>query len=314
MAIDGFDYQNFAQVLASQVGELLPAEFNEEQRIYVTNTVMNFSLLAGEALCKDADLKFNADQAMLVTQLIAEWSFHKSVDVIRAQIPAEQWDAIMQKIAFTIFEIAKQSILKGLPQEQILQIVEEQVKKSYLEVLSELKQNNVIDDELLNKASSISNIDEMMSKIQEETANAQTTGQNPDYKVLKLASVAVVLKQISQGKALKILNKFSPEDAKAVIQYMEMPDLEDKIDKQIAAKCFEEIKTALPEPKTINPDKILNRLRNVIITKDKVKTETLLKKERPKVKQLIKTAMEGGFLEVPGRVASVISDYIEEAK
>ncbi len=314
MAIEGFDYQNFSQVLASQVGELLPADFSEDQKNYVANTVMNFSLLAGEALSKDADLKFNADQAMLVTQLIAEWSFHKSVDVIKSQIPPDQWDAIMQKIAFTIFEVAKQSIQKGLPQEQVLQLVEEQVKKSYVESLNELKQNNIIDDELLNKASSISNIDEMMAKIQDEAANPQASGQNPDYKILKLASVAVVLRQISQGKALKILNKFSPEDAKAIMQYMEMPDLEDKIDKQIAAKCFEEIKTVLPEPKSINSDKILNRLRNVIIAKDKIRTETLLRRERPKVKYLVKTALEGGFLEIPGRVVSVISDYIEENK
>ncbi|HNW25925.1 MAG TPA: hypothetical protein PLG15_00785 [Candidatus Gastranaerophilaceae bacterium] len=314
MAIEGFDYQNFAQVLASQVGELLPADFSQEQKNYVTNTVMNFSLLAGEALYKDNDLKFNADQAMLVTQLIAEWSFHKSVDLIRAQLPAEHWDAIMQKIAFTIFEIAKQSIQQGMQQDQILQIVEEQVRKTYSEMLNELKQNNIINDELLDKASSISNIDEMMSKIQEEKMNAQASGQNPDYKILKLASVAIVLKQISQGRALKILNKFSPEDAKAIMQYMEMPDLEDKVDKQIAVKCFEEIKTILPEPKTVNPNKILNRLRSVIVQKDRVRTEILLRKERPQVRQLVKTAMEGGFLEVPARVVNVVSDYIEENK
>lgn len=314
MAIEGFDYQNFAQVLASQVGELLPAEFSEDQKNYVANTVMNFSLLAGEALYKDADLNFNADQAMLVTQLIAEWSFHKSVDLIKAGIPNEHWDNVMQKIAFTIFEIAKQSVSQGLPQDQILQIVEEQVRKTYSDILNELKSNNLIDDELLNKASSISNIDDMMSKIKEEQMNEQNSGHNPDYKVLKLASVALILTRISQNKALNILNKFSPEDAKAIIQYMEMPDLEEKIDKQIAAKCFDEIKTSLPEPKAINPDKALSRLRNAIVSKDRIKTETLLRKERTKVKQVIKTAIEGGFLEIPARVVTVISEYIESSK
>ena len=75
---------------------------------------------------------------------------------------------IMQKIAFTIFEIAKQTFKQVLPQDQILSIIEHHVKKSYLDAIQELKQKNLIDDALSEKASKQSNIDSMMQQMQEE--------------------------------------------------------------------------------------------------------------------------------------------------
>ena len=108
MATKDFDYENFAQNLAAQAQELVPPEFNDVQKQYVINTLGNFALLSGKALAEDPNLNFNAEQSITITQIIAEWSFHKSVDVIRSGIPQQYWDQIMQKIAYTIFEIAKQ--------------------------------------------------------------------------------------------------------------------------------------------------------------------------------------------------------------
>ena len=130
MAIEGFDYKGFAQNLAQQAFELIPPEFNENQRNYIANTLLNFSTIAGEALYNDDALGFNLDQAIMVTQIIAEWSFHKSVDLIRSGIPQQYWDPIMQKIAFTIFEIAKNAFKQNLPQDQCLQLIEHHVKKN----------------------------------------------------------------------------------------------------------------------------------------------------------------------------------------
>lgn len=65
----------------------------------------------------------------MITQIIAEWSFHKSVDLIRSGIPQQYWDPIMQKIAYTIFEIAKNAFHQGLPQDQCLQLIEHHVKR-----------------------------------------------------------------------------------------------------------------------------------------------------------------------------------------
>jgi len=320
LAIEGFDYQNFAQGLASQADELLPANFNEFEKKYVMTTILNFANLAGEALYNDTTLNLTVEQAMFVTQIIAEWSYHKSVDLIKSGIFSDYWDSVMQKVAFTIFEIAKKTVSQGLPQDQILQVVEHHVKKSYEDALQELKSNGIIDEAVYERATSQSNIDEMITQVQEEQAIAAqssdgTGGNAPssDSKILKLASVALLLKQVSQDKVQTILNKFNPQDAQAVIQYMQMTDLEQKVDKNIAMRCLQEIRMNLPEPKSINPNVILSKLRAVFDTRDRVKVENSLIKERPFVKNFIKSAYEGEYLEMPSKVASIIAQHLEES-
>lgn len=321
MAIEGFDYQAFANELSSQAGDLLPADFSDFQKNYVINTIKNFATLSGEAIYNDDKLKFNADQAMLLTQIIAEWSFHKSVDLIKANILPEYWDGVMQKIAFTIFEIAKQTISKGLDQEEILQIVEHHVKKSYQAALEELKERQLIDESSFEKAAHQSNIDEMMQKAQEEQAQmAMERGISPDQvnyqensKILKLASVALLLKQVSQDKVQTILNKFNPEDAQSVIQYMQMPDLEAKVDRNIAMKCLQEIKINLPEPKFVSPEKILAKMNSVFAKTTKAVVDTAIIKERPMVKDFVAKARDGECLPIPSKVANIIAQHLEES-
>ena len=146
MATKNFDYETFAQNLAAQAQELVPQDFNDNQKQYVINTLGNFAMLSGKAIAEDPALNFNEEQAVTITQIIAEWSFHKSVDLIRSGIPQQFWDPVMQKIAYTIFEIAKQTFSQGLPHEQILELIEHHVKKSYTEALTELKNKGAIDE------------------------------------------------------------------------------------------------------------------------------------------------------------------------
>lgn len=319
MPIEGFDYKTFANELSSQADELVPAGFQDFQKNYVINTIRNFSTLCGEAIYNDEKANFTAEQAMLITQIIAEWSFHKSVDIIKAGILPDYWDGIMQKIAFTIFEIGKQMISKGLPQDEILQIVEHHVKKSYQSVLEDLKERKIIDEAVFERAAHQSNIDDMMQQIQEEKAKLESEAQieNTDYKantkILKLASVALLLKQVSQDKVQTILNKFDTKDAQTIIQYMQMHDLEDKVDKNIAMKCLQEIKTNLPEPKHINPNKIISRMNKIFEKLPREKIENIILKERPNVKDFVAKAYEGEFLQTPSKVANIIVQHLEES-
>ena len=55
MTIQGFDYKGFAQNLASQAVGLVPAEFSQDEKNYITNTLLNFAILAGEALYQDQE-------------------------------------------------------------------------------------------------------------------------------------------------------------------------------------------------------------------------------------------------------------------
>ncbi len=339
MAIEGFDYKGFAQNLAQQSLELIPKDFNDNQRNYVANTLLNFSTIAGQALNDDTQLNFNLDQAMMITQIIAEWSFHKSVDLIRSGIPQQYWDPIMQKIAFTIFEIAKNAYHQGLPQEQCLQLIEHHVKKTYLDCIAELKDKNLIDEGLMEKAASQSNIDAMMQEqmqAQQEAQQAQaqmsegpqqaehspqkapsSSAQDPlsgDSKVFKLATLALLFQKMKQEKVQTILNKFNPDDANSVIKFMGMPDLGEKIDPSITMRCLEEIKTSIPTAhQDLTPSKIVNKIQNVSQYLDKSQLERVLRAERVKVKRFVFTALEGEYLEMPPKVANIIATHIEDS-
>ncbi len=222
MAIAGFDYKQFAQDLTEQAGQLVPPDFNENQKNYVANTLLSFASIAGEALDNDTESNFDAEQAIMITQIIAEWSFHKSVDLVRSGLPQQYWDPIMQKIAFTIFEVAKQAFKQNIPQDQMLQLIEHHVKKTYAEAVQELKDRDLIDEGLMDQAVNQSNIDSMMQQqAQDEIHEVQQAAQgtppmdmapmqeaapllpeNP--KVLKLATLALLFKQMKQDKVQSI--------------------------------------------------------------------------------------------------------------
>ena len=333
MAIQGFNYQEFAQNLTQQAVELVPKDFTDPEKQYVVNTLMNFSALAGEALYNDTESNFNAHEAMMITQIIAEWAFHKSVDLIRSKLPQEFWDPIMQKIAFTIFEIAKQTFRQGLPQEQILQLIEHHVKKTYLDAIAELKDKNLIDQGLMEQAAKQSNIDSMMQQMSEEQAAEeqqaqqqaapQPQGQAPaattpvqggsSPKVMKLATVALLFQKMKQEKVQTILNKFDPEDAQTVIKYMGMPDLESRVSVNTTLKCLNEIKTNLPKPQELSPSKIVLKLQKVTEGIERQQLEQMLKPERMKVKRLVFNALEGEFYEVAPKVANIIATHIQDS-
>lgn len=336
MSIEGFDYQGFAQSLAQQAQDLIPPDFDDNQRAYVANTLLNFSMVAGQALNDDTELGFNLDQAMMITQIIAEWSYHKSVDLVRSGIPPQYWDPVMQKIAFTIFEIAKNAFKQSLPQDQVLQLIEHHVKKTYLDCISELKQNNLIDDGLMEQAASQSNIDAMMQQqvqaeqVQQQEAmqggasmpvqvpNAHSAvasmpaGQNG--KVLKLATLALLFQQMKQDKVQTILNKFNTDDASSVIKFMGMPDLPEKVDPYIAMQCLQEIKTNLPTTaRALSPTKIVHKIQNISQYVERPQLEQMLKLERPKVKRFVFNALEGEYYEVAPKVANIIATHIEDS-
>lgn len=333
MAIEGFDYKGFAQNLAQQALGLIPPEFNDAQKNYVANTLLNFSTVAGQALYDDESLGFDLDQAMMITQIIAEWSYHKSVDLVRSGIPQQYWDPIMQKIAYTIFEIAKNSFHQGLPQDQCLQLIEHHVKKTWLDCIAELKDKNLIDEGLMEQAANQSNIDAMMQQ-QAAAAQAQQETdmmQQPEVgvsqqsmpveaplganaKVLKLATLAMLFRKMRQEKVQTILNKFSPDDAESVIRFMGMPDLESKVDTNTAMRCLQEIKTNLPSAsQTLTPSRIVSKIQNVSQYLDRSQLEQTLRMERIGVKKLVFNALEGEYYPISPKIANIIATHLEDS-
>ncbi len=333
MATKDFNYEEFAQNLAAQAQELVPQDFNDVQKQYVINTLGNFAMLSGQTLAQDPNLNFNAEQSITITQIIAEWSFHKSVDVIRSGIPQQYWDPIMQQIAYTIFEIAKQTFSQGLPHDKILELIEHHVKKKYAEAITELKNKGAIDEGLMEYAMSQSNMDRMAQEMQQQqeyggmpigadgslpplptAPTIPTEMPKVDSKVLKLATVAMLFKKLNQDKVQTILNKFDPQDAEAVIKYMRMPDLIDRVGGANALRALQEIKTTLPRNTQITPHKVILKLKKFGSKYSSKELDTILIRERMGVKRLVFNAIEGKFYDkMAPRVASIVATHLTDS-
>ena len=349
MPIEGFDYKGFAASMSEQAKELVPKELEDREKEYIVKTLGNFTLLAGEALYNDQQLNLNADQAVFITQIIAEWSFHKSIDLIHSGILPQYWDGIMQKIAFTIFEVAKQAVIRKIPQDQLLQAVEHHVIKVYNQSIEELQQKGIIDEETKNRAENQSNIDAMAQQAQAEQerqkqAQAQEAQQNAQdaeqrrqerqkqreqrrqakqanvsmpqgitNKQMKLMSLALVLKLMSQDKVMTILNKFDSNDSLAISQYMNMADLESHLDGDLVTDCLKEMKEYLPIKRKLTKENVLGDLLRIYREIPRERIEKIIKNERPLVKRFIAQAYDGEYSNLPLKVAGIVAQYIEES-
>lgn len=343
MAAKDFDYENFAQNLAAQAQELVPPEFSPDEKQYVINTLGNFSMMAGKALAEDKSLNFNAEVSTYITQIIAEWSFHKSVDVIRSGIPRQYWDTIMQKIAFTIFEVAKQAFAQNIPNEKIIELIEHHVNKTYIDAITELKNNGVIDEGLMEYAASQSNMNKMAEEMQQQAqaeaqgaANADTAAeegganlpqpvveggapakaQEPQTasKALKLATVAMLFNRMNQDRVQTFLDKFDENDAEDVIKYMKLPDLTKRVGVENAMRCLQEIKMNMPKSTDLAPMKVVKKIKNFASKYSNQELESILIKERIGVKRLVFTALEDKYYEaVPPKVASIVATHLQNS-
>lgn len=332
MAIEGFDYKEFAQMMASQAGELVPANFNEMQKNYVVKTLTNFTLLAGEAIYNDEKLNFNADQAVFVTQIIAEWSFHKSIDLVHSGIMPEHWDGVMQKIAFTIFEISKQAIQKNIPQDKTLQLIEHHVDKTYKEAIEDLEKRGIISNEISQRAATQSNIDDMAKQVQEqEEAAAQAQQQQQkatapttaypaanipsgESRDTKIKSIAMVLKLIDKERVDEVLAKFPEETAKEILSYINTPKLEAQVDINYALQCLEELEVVIPKKQKLSQRTMVYNMDKIFGQTEMEQIEQLVKPERPHIKRFISQAYEGEYYEpVPLKVAELLVKYIKDS-
>ena len=345
MPIEGFDYKAFAASMSEQAKELVPPELEDREKEYIVKTLGNFTLLAGEALYNDTQMNLTAEQAVFITQIIAEWSFHKSIDLIHSGILPQYWDGIMQKIAFTIFEVAKQAVIRKIPQDQLLQAVEHHVIKVYNSSIEELQKKGVIDEEIKNRAESQSNIDAMAKQAQEEQQKRQMAAaeeseknlreaekrreekrnkrkqekqlasipQGISNKHMKLMTLALVLKILSQDKVTTILNKFDSNDSLAISQYMNMADLESHLDGDLISDCLKEMKDYLPIKRKLTKENVLGDLLRIYRTTPREKIEKVIKNERPLVKRFISQAYDGEYSGLPLRVAGIVAQYIEDS-
>ena len=306
-----FQCDAFAKDLATQASQVVPADIKKEDKDFIIEIIFRFCKMAGDALIKEENSKLNASQASLITQFIGEWIFHKSIDIIRAGIDLQHREGILQKVAFTVFDIAKKAVEKDIPQEQLINLVEAQVKKCFIKALEDLKEKGVLTEAATQNALSQSNIDAMaIEQVEEETA--QDIAIMSDAKIIKLASLAVLIKNFPAEKLKNVLQKFNKPERDVLIKYLKTPDLEEKLDSKATLRCFEEIKSTMPEVVVVSYDKAYKKLCKIVKNSDKKQILHIINNERPIVKEFVEGCYLNKKKKIPAHIADIVSKYLEE--
>lgn len=147
MTIEGFDYKSLSEVVSSQVKDTVPSDIEDNVREYISQTMKNFVYLSGEALDNNFSDKYTASQAQMICNYIAEWTYHKSVDLAHSDIPQNEWEPILQNIAYVVFEQARDLVSQGLDDSEIYNILESKVEETFSQILANFSGQNKNPDE-----------------------------------------------------------------------------------------------------------------------------------------------------------------------
>lgn len=309
--LKNFNCEAFAKDLASQASQVVPNDIPKVDKDFIVEIIYRFCKMAGDALVKEENSKLNASQASLITQFIGEWIFHKSVDIIRAKIEPKFREGILQKVAFTVFDIAKKAVEKDLPQDQLISLVEAQVKKCFAKALEEMKARGVISEQVTQNALSQSNIDAMaVEQVEEETAVDIAT--MSDSKIIKLASLAVLIKNFPSEKLKNVLQKFNKPERDVLIKYLKMPDLEQKLDAKATMRCIEEMKNTLPEVVVISYEKAYKKMCKIVKNSSKETILNIINNERPAILEFVDSCYQKKKRKLPAHIADIVSKHLEE--
>lgn len=166
-----FDYKDFAKNLTKQAEDVMPEDIALQHKKEFLDRVYNFTYIAGEAFSNDESIE-NSDTAKFLTQVISEWIFHKYVDLLRSDIPAIYHESILQKLGFVAYEMGRESAMSNLSKDELLKLVEVQLKKAFEKTCSHLLLNGQITQDVYDNAMKLSNIDCM--KIEEKAPRFRT--------------------------------------------------------------------------------------------------------------------------------------------
>lgn len=155
-------YTNFIEDLISQISPMLPADVNELQKSYLITNIRKSATLMAISIEDNPEFKsLSFDIQCFYIQIIAEWSFHKEIDLFRSGIPAKYWKVIMQKIWYSMWEVMYACVKNDAPEPIVLSMVERFVNRTYNDAVENLKETNAIDSITEIKAKEQSNIEKM---------------------------------------------------------------------------------------------------------------------------------------------------------
>ncbi len=162
-------YIDYIEGLIVQISPLLPQDINKLQEDYLTNNIRRSSMLLAGSMQTDKTFQsLDFEKQCTYIQIMAEWSFHKEIDLFRSGIPAKYWKIVMQKIWYTIWEVMYACIQNNAPDSVVLSVIERYVNRTYQDAVEDLKNSNIINDETEEKAKEQSNIDIMAQEFVKE--------------------------------------------------------------------------------------------------------------------------------------------------
>ena len=152
-------YTDFIENLLSHVQELIPKDINKLQANYLKNNIEKSSRVLAQSMQNEPTFaKLNFKMQCTYLQIMAEWSFHKEIDLFRSGIPAKHWKPIMQKIWTTMWDVMHACVNNNATEEVLLDVIEKYVTKTYINSIEELKKSNIINKETEERAKEQSNI------------------------------------------------------------------------------------------------------------------------------------------------------------
>lgn len=192
-------YTNFIENMIEQMLPLLPEDVNELQKGYLVTNIRKASQKMAQSIDDNEEfLALDFDTQCFYIQIVAEWSFHKEIDLFRSGIPVKYWKIVMQKIWFSMWEVMYACVKNDAPETVVLSLVERFVNRTYNEAVDELKANNIIDEVVEIKAKEQSNIEKMAQEYRMEQFMT-----NKIHTIIKRIIVAILVSIIVSFAIIK---------------------------------------------------------------------------------------------------------------
>lgn len=140
-------YSNYIEELIEQMIPVLPSDINELQKDYLIMNIRKASVKMALSIEDNKEFdRINFENQCFYIQVMAEWSFHKEIDLFRSGIPVKYWKIVMQKIWYAMWEVMFACVKDEAPEGVVLSLVERFVNRTYYEAVEDLKASNIIDE------------------------------------------------------------------------------------------------------------------------------------------------------------------------
>ncbi len=156
------NYTDFIENIINQVDKTISDDLNVFEKKYVKNSIKNYTTIAAK-YCLQSGI-YKDESIFELTRLIAKWTYHKCIDLMKSTVPQNYWDSILLKINFTIFEFYKAAKINEYSSQRLYSLIEEEVNLCYNDCINELKNRKLIDEETFATAIMQSNVDDFLSE------------------------------------------------------------------------------------------------------------------------------------------------------